>query len=149
MPLHKTVGTVVTVVTVVTKNIFFTKKLCSPENFFSSQKNLFTQKITRPLHTQNHCENLKTLPPEHHICCQMCQMCQIAVSKSTKKVKKQRLHNFLLRGCVIFLTTLSTVTAVQCDVLRAAVCDSCDVSSVCIFACILSLSGLLQAYRQW
>ena len=42
-------------------------------------------------------------------------MCQIALSKSTEKVKEKkekRLHYFLWRGCMIFLTTEPTVTAV-------------------------------------
>ena len=36
------------------KNLFFTKKLFPPENFFFSLSNLFTQKIMHPLHTKNY-----------------------------------------------------------------------------------------------
>ena len=73
-------------------------------------------------------------------------MCQIAFSKSTEKVKEKKGFCFFGgRGCIIFLATVTAVTTVfflrpqyswkeqfytfdnQCDALRAAFCDSCDI----------------------
>ena len=76
-------------------------------------------------------------------------MCQIAVSKKTGKKKKKikkRLYDFLWRGCMIFLTTVTAVATLFFfllsqyfakeqfdtfdnlgDVLRAALCDSRNV----------------------
>ena len=39
-------------------------------------------------------------------------MCQIALSKITRKEEEKKCVIFLWRGCMIFLTTVTTVTAV-------------------------------------
>ena len=121
------------------------------ENIFTAHHALMVEnpkgdpnRITR----SKHCKNRKTLPWEHNI---DCQMCQIDLSKSTEKVVIFFCLIFLWRGCVIFFTTVHTVTAVatvkntqtklfhyfwkkqfdtfdnQCDVFKAEFCDSCDV----------------------
>ena len=112
-----------------------TKQIMQPLNNKKS-RNLSTNK--------KHCKNRKTLPWEHHI---GCQMCQIALSQKTDKVKKK------IIACMIFLTTVTTVTAVtkfflpshyfwkklldtfdnRYDFLRTAFCDSHYVFSFLFF----------------
>ena len=83
--------------TVFTRKLFFiTKNLLTKKSC-----NLFTKKFKQPLHTvsqQNHCENCKMLPWEHHICC---QMCKIAYSKIAEKVNKKIW--FFCWCCMIFV----------------------------------------------
>ena len=91
------------------KPFFLLLKTSSQKNHATSSQrnssNLFTKKFKQPLHTknhavsqQNHCENRKMLPWEHHICC---RMCKIAYSKSAEKVNKKIW--FFCRGCMIFV----------------------------------------------
>ena len=114
-----------------------------------------SEKITQSLHPKNHATSQqKTLPELQNAAMRTSHwlsMCQIALSKSTEKVKKNRsCEIFVWKGSMIVLTTVTTVKNVKkkkksflfqyfwkeqldtidkrCDVLRAAFCDSCDVS---------------------
>ena len=104
---------------------------------FSTHKNHATSphKKSRNLSRNKHCQNRKMLPWEHHI---GCQMCQIAFSKSTEVAcflveRLCELSHYY--HCCQYWTNLSQyfwkqqfyTFDNQCDVLRAAFCDSHDV----------------------